>query len=197
MQRAWQVQVKNIFPKLKYNLNNDKHRRLRNAEGPAGRIKKIQKTLTALLKYERLEVNYNRADETRGYVELLIDKARKNGPTDPETMEFADFYILEKQLVHKLFKVLVPRYENYNESVTRLYLAPNPCPGHYFKRSVLELKGNIYPSLNIENPNEDNMIHNVLLDAAKSDYRRQKQKEMTSSMKKGDENNTSHSDDVS
>lgn len=41
------------------------------------------------------------------------------------------------------------------------------------------------------------MIHNVLLDAAKSDYRRQKQKEMTSSMKKGDENNTSHSDDVS
>lgn len=71
MQRAWQVQVKNIFPKLKYNLNNDKHRRLRNAEGPAGRIKKIQKTLTALLKYERLEVNYNRADETRGYVELV------------------------------------------------------------------------------------------------------------------------------
>ncbi len=34
-----------------------------------GRIEKLRKTVTALVKYERLEMNYNRADEARGYAE--------------------------------------------------------------------------------------------------------------------------------
>lgn len=46
-------------------------RKLKNIEGPEGRLKKIQKTLTALIKYERIELNFNRADETRGYVERV------------------------------------------------------------------------------------------------------------------------------
>ncbi|XP_051160646.1 39S ribosomal protein L17, mitochondrial [Leptopilina boulardi] len=190
---ARQAEVKHLFPKLKFKVGGDKHRKLSNPDGPAGRIRKIQKTLTALFKYERIELNFNRADETRGYVELLIDKARKNGPHDKETMEFADFYILEKQLVHKLFKVLVPRYENYTDSFTSFYMVPRECPGHYFQRSVLELKGNIYPSLEIENPNTKNMIHNVLLDAAKKEYRYKKYKEIAKDM----ENNSSPSDGVS
>jgi large subunit ribosomal protein L17 len=56
-------------------------------------------------------------------------------------MKMADFWLLEKQLVHKLFKVLVPRYENFNISYTRLLPAPKPYPGDYFKKSVLELRG--------------------------------------------------------
>lgn len=67
---AWQAEVKQLFPKLQFQIC-DKHRKLRNVDGPAGRIRKIQKTLTALFKYERIEVNYGRADETRGYVELV------------------------------------------------------------------------------------------------------------------------------
>lgn len=46
-------------------------RRLRNIDGPEGRLLKLRKTVTALVKHERLELNYNRADETRGYAELV------------------------------------------------------------------------------------------------------------------------------
>jgi hypothetical protein len=46
-------------------------RKLKNIEGPEGRLKKIQKTLTALIKHERIELNFNRGDETRGYVERV------------------------------------------------------------------------------------------------------------------------------
>lgn len=46
-------------------------RKLRNVDGPEGRLRKIRKTVTALVKHERLEMNYNRADETRGYVERV------------------------------------------------------------------------------------------------------------------------------
>lgn len=68
---ARQAEVKHLFPKLKFKVGGDKHRKLSNPDGPAGRIRKIQKTLTALFKYERIELNFNRADETRGYVELV------------------------------------------------------------------------------------------------------------------------------
>lgn len=82
-------------------------------------------------------------------------------------MECADFYLHEKSLVHKLFKVLVPRYANYTTAFTSIYfLAPNyslaanekvkwqdrvatrsgPYPANYSRyafteRGVLELKG--------------------------------------------------------
>ena len=65
-----QANVTHLLSKLKYKVG-PRARRLKNVEGPAGRIKKIQKTLTALLKHERIELYYNRADETRGYVELV------------------------------------------------------------------------------------------------------------------------------
>jgi large subunit ribosomal protein L17 len=56
-------------------------------------------------------------------------------------MEMADYWLDEKQLVHKLFKVLVPRYENYSSSYTRLLLAPNTYPDRDSGKAVLELKG--------------------------------------------------------
>jgi len=59
----------------------------------------------------------------------------------------------EKQLIHKLFKVLVPRYINYSESFTAMHLIPinvkatlepgGGRTGHY-QKAVLELKGIIY-----------------------------------------------------
>lgn len=56
-------------------------------------------------------------------------------------MELANFWIIEKQFIHKLFKVLVPRYENYTTSFTKLHNAPCIYPGYAFKRAILELKG--------------------------------------------------------
>lgn len=49
------------------------YRRLKNSEGPKGRIDKLRKTVTALIKFERLEMNYNRADEARGYAERVSE----------------------------------------------------------------------------------------------------------------------------
>lgn len=47
------------------------HRRLRNPEGPEGRLNRLRKTVTGLIKYERIELNYNRADEARQYAERV------------------------------------------------------------------------------------------------------------------------------
>lgn len=58
-----------------------------------------------------------------------------------ETMELADFWILEKQYIHKLFKVLVPRYQNYDSAYTKLHKLQLDYPGNHWKKAVLELRG--------------------------------------------------------
>lgn len=97
-------------------------------------------------------------------------------------MELADFWLLEKQLVHKLFKVLVPRFENSSVSYTRMYKAPRDYPGTYYKKAVLELRDNPYPSLLQDFSQNRNFIHNVLLDEARKDYRREKLAEMANKL---------------
>ena len=57
-------------------------------------------------------------------------------------MEMADWWLEEKQLVHKLFKVLVPRYQDYPTAYTRIFNGPNTYPAKaYGGTSILELKG--------------------------------------------------------
>lgn len=65
-----QANVDKLVSKLRFKINPQR-RKLQNVDGPEGRLRKIQKTLTALIKYERLELNFPRADETRGYVEQV------------------------------------------------------------------------------------------------------------------------------
>ncbi|KAI4495425.1 hypothetical protein M0802_008639 [Mischocyttarus mexicanus] len=175
-----QANVEKIFSKLKYNVKPK--RNLKNPEGALGRIRKIQKTLTALLKYERIELNYPRADETRGYVERLISEAIRHGPEHKETMKMADFWILEKQYVHKLFKVFAPRYKDYAVSYTKLHNAPHLYPKNNYRRAILELRGNIYPSVEQNNPNEHNLLHNVLLSAARKEFRLEKYQEIANNI---------------
>ncbi|XP_035744240.1 39S ribosomal protein L17, mitochondrial-like [Vespa mandarinia] len=177
-----QANIEKLVSTLRYNVKP--RRKLKNVDGPIGRIRKIQKTLTALLKYERLELNYNRADETRGYVERLISEAIRYGPDHKETMQVADFWILEKQLVHKLFKVLAPKYKDYTISFTKLHKAPYIYPDNIYKRAVLELRGNIYPSIEQSNPNEHNLLHNILLSAARKEFRMEKYKEIADNITK-------------
>lgn len=176
-----QPNIEKLVNKLRYNVKP--RRRLRQPDGPEGRLLKLRKTLTALIKFERLELNYPRGDETRGYVDQLIFQAIRHGPMHKETMDLANFWIIEKQLVHKLFKVLVPRYQNYTTSFTKLHKAPNIYPIGHFNRAILELRGNVYPSLEQYNPHERNLLHNLLLDAAKKEYRMEKYKEMADNIK--------------
>lgn len=165
-----QAEVSRLVSKLRIRIS-PRHKNLKNPEGPQGRLKKLRHTVNALFKYERLELNYTLADETRGYAERvrkalvgppglvrsfvyilsvrpvfffftqLISEAIRHGDTHKPTMEMADHWIEEKQLIHKLFKVLVPRYSDYKTSYTMMYRAPKAYPDVVYPRSVLELKG--------------------------------------------------------
>ncbi|XP_075162405.1 mitochondrial ribosomal protein L17 [Haematobia irritans] len=176
-----QAEVTKLMSQLKFAVRPAK-RHLKNPDGPEGRLLKLRKTVTALVKHERIELFYNRADEARGYAELLISDAIRHGDRHKATMELADFWLLEKQLVHKLFKVLVPRFENTNVSYTRMYKAPRDYPGMYYDKAVLELRGNPYPSLMQDFSQNRNFIHNILLDEARKEYRREKLAEMANKM---------------
>nr|SVE84545.1 EOG090X0EUO [Daphnia pulex] len=140
-------------------------------EGPAGRLRKLKATVTALVKYERIELNYPRAEEAQGYAERLISDAIRNGDCHKHTMEMADYWLDEKQLIHKLFKVLVPRFKEYNSSYTKLVLGPKTYPGYYAGTAILELKGNPFPALQPATQNYHYWLHNVLLDEAKREFR--------------------------
>lgn len=65
-----QADVTKLVSKLRFAIK-PKHRRLSTPDGPEGRLEKMRKTVTALIKYERIELNYPRADESRGYAERV------------------------------------------------------------------------------------------------------------------------------
>ena len=50
------------------------------------------------------------------------------------------FYLQEKDLIHKLFKVLLPRYRG-TSTYTQMYMLPPDVPGFGKDMAVLELKG--------------------------------------------------------
>lgn len=58
----------------------------------------------------------------------------------------ADYWLVEKQLVHKLFKVLVPRFENYNVAYTKMFRVPKPTPGNLltFGEGLIQCKLDVF-----------------------------------------------------
>lgn len=65
-----QAEVSKLVSKLRIKVP-PKHRNLKNTKGPEGRIDKLRKTVTGLIKFERIELNYNRGDEARQYAERV------------------------------------------------------------------------------------------------------------------------------
>ncbi|XP_013191518.1 large ribosomal subunit protein bL17m [Amyelois transitella] len=176
-----QAEVTKLVSKLRIPVPAT-HRKLRNSKGPEGRLDKLRKTVTGLIKYERIELNYNRGDEARQYAERLISEAIRHGDCHKPTMETADFWLLEKELIHKLFKVLVPRYEQSSTCYTNLVKAPRAQNTRNTDKVVLELKGNPYPPLINKQAQNRQLIQNILLDAAKQDYRQAKYAEIAAKM---------------
>lgn len=74
-----QAEVSKLMSALKIAVA-PKARRLRNVDGPQGRLEKLRKTVTAIIKHERIELNFNRADEARGYVERVSHRAGRRLP---------------------------------------------------------------------------------------------------------------------
>ncbi|XP_014286638.1 large ribosomal subunit protein bL17m [Halyomorpha halys] len=164
-----QADVSKLVSKLRINIR-PRHYNLKNPKGPEGRLEKLRIVVTGLIKHERIQLNYRTADEARGYAERLISEAIRHGDCHTPTMEIADYWLTEKQLLHKLFKVLVPRFHECNMSYTRL-LRVSSDQDQTFPQGVLELRGNPYPPLTKDLSHNRNLLHNVLLDAARKDYR--------------------------
>ncbi|XP_015282916.1 PREDICTED: 39S ribosomal protein L17, mitochondrial [Gekko japonicus] len=141
--------------------------------GPRNRLDLLRNLVTALVRHERIETIYARADEMRGYAERLIDYA-KRGDTDPKAMRMADFWLTEKDLIHKLFKVLAPRYQLYSRNYTRLLQIPNRDDQDRARMAVIEYKGNPLPPLPIPRRDSEKTLVNQLLKGYRDDVLRVK-----------------------
>ncbi|NWI61906.1 RM17 protein, partial [Calyptomena viridis] len=101
----------------------------------------------------------------------LIDYA-KRGDTDERAMRLADFWLTEKDLIHKLFKVLAPRFQPHTGSYTRMLQIPNRDRLDCAKMAVIELKGNPLPPLVRRRRDSEKTLLNQLLKGYREDMRR-------------------------
>ncbi|KAH9514938.1 54S ribosomal protein L17 mitochondrial [Bulinus truncatus] len=145
------------------------------AAGQDGRLKRLREIVTGLIRYERLELSWAHADEARQYAERLIALALRNGDKHRETMELADYWLMEKDLIHKLFTVLVPRYQNFKTCYTDLHKLAIEYPGSGFPKGVLELRGNPWPPVMPRQRDYKYTLSNMLLSAAKQDFYKSRQ----------------------
>ncbi|XP_037532786.1 39S ribosomal protein L17, mitochondrial [Nematolebias whitei] len=130
--------------------------------GPESRLNMLRNILTGLVRHERIETTTGRADEVQFYAEKLIDYAKK-GDTDEKAMKMASFWLTEKDLVPKLFKVLAPRFQNHSNNYTRMVRIPNRENLDRAKMAVLEYKGNPFPPLfPAKKENELTLINQLL-----------------------------------
>ncbi|XP_030249428.1 large ribosomal subunit protein bL17m [Sparus aurata] len=130
--------------------------------GPQSRINMLRNILTGLVRHERIETTVGRADEVRFYAEKLVDYAKK-GDTDEKAMKMASFWLTEKDLIPKLFKVLAPRFETHSNGYTRMARIPNRQNLDRAKMAVLEYKGNPFPPLfPVKKENELTLINQLL-----------------------------------
>ncbi|XP_016141748.1 39S ribosomal protein L17, mitochondrial-like [Sinocyclocheilus grahami] len=130
--------------------------------GPESRINILRNILTGLVRHERIETTRARADEVRFYAEKLIDYAKK-GDTNEKPMKMADFWLTEKDLIPKLFKVLAVRFENQRGGYTRMARIPNRENLDRASMAVLEFKGNPFPPLfPMKRVSELNLLNQLL-----------------------------------
>ncbi|NXW11765.1 RM17 protein, partial [Fregetta grallaria] len=133
--------------------------------GPCSRLDLLRDLMTALVRHERIEAPWARADKMWVYVERLIDYV-KLGDTNERAMRIADFWLTvsffpaplsspcgpgagaehaalqEKDLIYKLFKVLASQFQPHPGSYTHLLQIPNRHGLDHAKMAVIELKGN-------------------------------------------------------
>ncbi|NXW65202.1 RM17 protein, partial [Eurystomus gularis] len=100
----------------------------------------------------------------------LIEYA-KLGDTNERAMRMANFWLTEKDLIHKLFKVLAPRFQPHPGSYTRLLQIPNRDSLDRAKMAVIELKGNPYPPLIRPHRDSEKTLLNQLLKGYREDMR--------------------------
>lgn len=66
-----QAEITKLVSKLRFKIQPQR-RQMPSMRGPMGRIDRLRESVTALIKYERIELYYPRADESRGYAERVF-----------------------------------------------------------------------------------------------------------------------------
>lgn len=145
------------------------------AGGQGARHEKIKTILNELFRHERIEGYIRTHDETRQYADRLIELAKKYGDRHVGTMELMDYWINDKDLIHKVFKVFVPRYANTTGPYTNSHRLPIKYgefkyPNLPRQNIVLEMKDNPYPRIMPDPRNYSNILTNVLLTAARKEH---------------------------
>ncbi|XP_072849228.1 large ribosomal subunit protein bL17m [Pogona vitticeps] len=139
--------------------------------GPRSRLDLLRNLVTGLVRFERIQAPRGRVDEMRFYAEHLIDYG-KRGDQDPKAMRMADFWLTEKDLIHKLFKVLVPRFQRYSGNYTRMFQIPNSDDLNRVKMAVIEYKDNPLPPLPVPGRDSEKTLVNQLLKGYRMEVRR-------------------------
>ncbi|NXN15091.1 RM17 protein, partial [Indicator maculatus] len=75
----------------------------------------------------------------------------------------------EKDLIHKLFKVLAVRFQPHPGSYTRMLQIPNRDGIDRAKMAVIELKGNPFPPLIVQRRDTEKTLLNQLLKGYRED----------------------------
>ncbi|CAJ0579667.1 unnamed protein product, partial [Mesorhabditis spiculigera] len=146
------------LPKIKVTVGHIPQR-LKDTVFPPGRarLEILRQIVTRLVREERVELKYNRAVEARQYTERLIQLAVNDGQRDEYTNRMMDWWLLEKDLVEKMYKVIVPRFKEAEGPYTSLFRLPDqlltqrlrggrPHWKHY-QIGVLEIDGNPFPPI--------------------------------------------------
>lgn len=151
---------------------------------PSGQLAGLARKVTDLVRDERIVLHYNKATEVRNHAERLIVEAMQNGDRHRPTMALANFWLLDKSLIHKLFKELVPRYSSYSSAFTALHFlgidyqqygrtmteckeSRNTSLASRRGECVLELRGNSLDPIIRPKLNRPELLTNVLLKSAK------------------------------
>lgn len=173
-----------IYPQIPFMIREKKYA-IKNLldNTPKGRLFSFTRTVTDLLRDERLVLKYNRATEIRPYVDRLIAEAIRYGDKHRPTMALANYWLRDKKLIHKLFKEFVPRYENQAGAFTAIHRLGED----YAKfgrtmtewkenhgdclagggQAVLEMRGHPHPPIIRPRLNRHGLLTNVLLDGAR------------------------------
>lgn len=181
-----------IYPQIPFLIRSKKYKiKVKHENNPAGQLYVQTFAVTDLFRKERIVLNYNKAAEIRPQVERLIVEAMRYGDKHRPTMALANYWLREKNLIHKLFKVLVPRYENYTTAFTALHMlgkdystyaktyteAQTNLVYHKKGEAVLELRGNDLPPIIRPKVNKSGLLTNILIGGARESYNREQRKQ--------------------
>lgn len=188
-----------VYPRLPFLIRSVKYKIKTShpvlGNNPDGQLHSLAYTLTNLFKNERIKLNYNKAVEVRQQAERLIVEAMRNGDRHRPTMELANFWLLDKSLIHKLFKEFVPRYSDYSSAFTALHklgknyaataktiteLKENNGNNEIFKMgdAILEMRGNNLPPIYRPKLDRPGLLTNILIGAAWKEQNQQNEKQI-------------------